>query len=108
MEPQDPTTANAALWARFIADQWKPAITLFGGPNVAETIAADIARALTSAFGDPISRMYAENAVHVNHFVREREEAEQHDTPPPPWLTDAPTPTAIPAAFVEAMPALMV
>lgn len=106
MEPQDPTTANAALWARFIAEQWKPAIALFGGPTVAETIASDIARALTSAMGEPIARMYAENAVRVNHFVREPHEA--GDTPPPPWLTNAPAATAIPPAFMEAMPALIV
>lgn len=108
MEPQDPTTANAALWARFIADQWKPAIALFGGPAVAETIASDIARALTSAFGDPIARMYAENAVHVNQFVRAREAAEQHEAPPPPWLTNAPAPAAIPASFAKSVPALTV
>ncbi len=106
MERPDPTAANAALWARFIADQWKPAIALFGGPTVAETIASDIARALTSALGDPIARLYEENAVHVNHFVRPREA--EHDMSPPPWLSNAPEPAAIPPAFVDAMPAMVV
>jgi hypothetical protein len=78
--PVDATRSNAALWARYIDQQWGGALTPVGGVLTSGLIGIAIANAYAAFWGDFVSRLFASNAAQVTKFAQEHV-----DDVLPPW-----------------------
>jgi hypothetical protein len=83
MPVHDPTTANTALWAHYLQDQWGPWIDPLEQGYVTHAIAAAVAGWLTLTYAPRVRRLYDANAPEVSRFVEETRLRTEADAIPP-------------------------
>jgi len=83
MPTQDPTVANADLWARYFQDQWRQFLNPLGMPadspvaQIAEGTAAQVATWVNLLAAGPIAWLYSTNAPQVTQIVGNERRAQE-------------------------------